>query len=458
MPKPTREDQLELTIESLAFGGRGVAKKDGFVVFVSGAFPGDRVLARVTRARRSYAEASTIEVLEPSAGRVETPCDHYGVCGGCAWQPLSYEAQLRYKQSQVSECMQHIGGLEATVTEPAIAADQRWRYRNKVEFSFGGDEGGGLQLGFHRAGQWRHLVDIEDCRLHSEETNHLRNLVRDLASCSGAGPWDQKDGTGFWRHLVIREAANTGEIMVNIVTAPGDFPKQEEFARTITREFPRVASLVWSVNDSPANVASGFPFSVLAGADHISERIGGLDLKVSPSSFLQTNTLMAEVLYSTALDFAGADVSVAALDLYCGIGSIALLLAGRSREVLGIEIVEEAVAMARENAVRNGIRNATFESGKVRALLKDLVAAGRAPSLVVLDPPRAGAGKKEIDRIIELAPARVVYVSCNPSTLAANAAQLVEGGYELSRVVPVDMFPQTPHIEVVSRFDRQDLL
>lgn len=451
LDKPKTHDELELTIDNLAFGGKGVARRAGFVIFVEGAVPGDRVRAVVTHARRSYAEARVKELLNQSPERVEPKCRHFGVCGGCSWQTLSYDAQLRYKQSQVTECLEHIGGIHGFEIDEPLAAEPLWRYRNKVEFSF--SPGDNLDLGFHLPGEWRRVVNIQDCLLHSETTNAIRNAVRDFARSTGLAAWEQQSETGFWRHLVLREGINTGEIMVNIVTGPGDFPDAESFAKNLMAAFPGIASLVWSVNDTRASVATGFPFTVLAGRDHIFEEICGLRFKVSPQTFLQTNTLMAERLYRKALEYAGLEGHEFVFDLYSGIGSIALLMAKSCSEILGIEIVEDAVRLARENALANGVTNSRFISGKVRAALKN-IELDRQPDLVVLDPPRAGASKKEVQRVIERGAPRIVYVSCNASTLAGNAAQLAEGGYQLIRTGAVDMFPHTPHIEVVSLFER----
>ena len=461
--RPRAGEEIGLAIDSLAFGGRGVARVDGFVIFVEGALPGDTVLARVTRSKRSFAEARTVTLLSASAGRVKPRCRHFGVCGGCSWQSLAYPTQLKYKQSQVSECLSHLGGLTDFDAAPPLKARPLWRYRNKVEYSFARDNDGAVKLGFHLPGQWRQVLDIKDCLLHSRITNRIRDRVREFAAASGMPAFDQESGRGFWRHLTLREAARTGEIMVNIVTAPGDFPGAAEFAARLVEEFPQVASLLWSVNDTRASVATGFPFSVLAGRDHIIEEVGGLRLAVSPSSFLQTNTAMAERLYQKAIEFAEPDGSELVFDLYSGIGSIALLFARRCRAVFGIEIVEEATRQAAANAQANGLTNAAFRQGKVRAALKEIVEPGGVaaipqaplPQIVILDPPRAGASRKEIERILKLGAGKLVYVSCNASTLAANAAQLCEGGYRLKRVATVDMFPHTPHIEVVARFDRQ---
>ncbi|MHB9112277.1 MAG: 23S rRNA (uracil(1939)-C(5))-methyltransferase RlmD [Thermoleophilia bacterium] len=478
MEKPFRSQELELVIDSLAFGGRGVARHEGFVLFVEGAVPGDRVRAVVTRARRSYAEARVIELLGSSTDRKPAECAHFGICGGCSWQTLSYEAQLRYKQQQVIECLGHIGGITGIELDEPIAAEPLWRYRNKVEFSFAPhlpDEpvgtadvatprapasaktspgsSAGIDLGFHLPGEWWRVVNIEDCLLHSQETNAIRRKVRDFARESGLAAWDQKNEAGFWRHLVLREGINTGEIMVNVVTGPGKFPKAGGFAARLTDAHPRIASLIWSVNDTRASVATGFPFTVLAGRDHIFEEICGLRLKVSPRSFMQTNTLMAERLYERALEYAGLTGEEFVFDLYSGIGSIALYLARSCSGVLGVEIVEDAVRLAEENARDNDVTNCRFIAGKVRSVLKELELDQR-PHLVILDPPRAGASKKEVQRIIDLDAPRIVYISCNASTLAGNAAQLQEGGYRLVKASAVDMFPHTPHIEVVALFEQ----
>ncbi|MBI5869747.1 MAG: 23S rRNA (uracil(1939)-C(5))-methyltransferase RlmD [Actinobacteria bacterium] len=474
MEKPFKSQELDLAIDSLAFGGRGVARHDGFVVFVEGAVPGDRVRAVVTRARRSYAEARVVEILNSSTDRKTSECVHFGICGGCSWQTLSYEAQLRYKQQQVVECLGHIGGITEIELDEPIPAEPLWRYRNKVEFSFAahptaepaaqadlekpdahaGTGSARIDLGFHLPGEWWRVVDIEDCLLHSEETNAIRLSVRDYARESGMAAWDQKKESGFWRHLVLREGINTGEIMVNIVTGPGEFPDAEGFAARLTGAHPGITSLIWSINDTRASVATGFPFTVLAGRDHIFEEICGLKLKVSPRSFMQTNTLMAERLYERAREYAGLTGEEFVFDLYSGIGSIALYLAKSCSGVLGVEIVEDAVELARQNARDNDVTNCRFITGKVRTVLKELELDQR-PHLVILDPPRAGASKKEVNRIIELDAPRIVYISCNASTLAGNASQLREGGYRLVRASAVDMFPHTPHIEVVALFEQE---
>ena len=450
---PKKGDELVLSVDSLAFGGKGVARIRGFVIFIEGAVPGDRVLVRITRSKASYAEARTLEVLDPSTTRIEARCQHFGVCGGCSWQTLEYGDQLKYKQRQVRDCLERIGGLSGFQMEEPLPAEPLWRYRNKVEFSFAA-AGGGVELGFHLPGRWHQVVDIQDCLLHSEVTNGIRNRVRELSSRTGVPVFDQRRDDGFWRHLVLRESANTGEILVNIVTGSGDFPDRHHLVGDLSELFPEIRTIVWSVNDTRASVAGGFPFTILTGEGYFREHLAGLDLKIPPSAFLQTNTHMAERLYGLALDYASLKGEEFVLDLYSGIGSIALLLSGRCRHVLAVESMEEASRQAEENASINGLDNVTFVTGKVRQVLRDLQ-LDSPPDVVVLDPPRAGASKKEMTRIIELGAARIVYVSCNASTMAGNARQLVASGYQLTRVRAVDMFPHTPHIETVARFDLQ---
>jgi len=447
-----KSDEIDLEILNLAFGGKGVARRDGFVIFVEGAVPGDRVRAVITRARPSFADARVLELLNPSSERVPAACKHFQHCGGCSWQTLRYEQQLEFKNRQVSECLEHIGGLTGFDLDDPLAAEPLWRYRNKVEFSFADGEDG-IVLGFHMPGRWQSVVDIDDCLLHSELTNRIRNHIRGFVRESGVPAYDQRRRSGFWRHLVLREGINTGEIMVNIVTAPGEFPVRRALTEDLARRFPPIVSVIWSVNETRAAVAGGLPFRVLAGADHIHETIAGLDLKVSPSSFLQTNTAMAERLYRKAIEFARPAGDEMVLDLYSGIGSIALLAAGSCRRVLGVEAMEEAVGQARRNARLNNIENAGFLSGKVRVALRE-IELEQQPDLVILDPPRAGASRKEISRILELDAPRIVYVSCNAATLAGNIRQLVDGGYRLVRAATVDMFPHTPHIETVALLEQ----
>jgi 23S rRNA (uracil1939-C5)-methyltransferase len=450
MAAPLRKDQeLELTIDSLAYGGSGVARLNGFVVFVRRGLPGDRVLARVTKVKRSHAEATALAVVEAGAPRVEAPCAHFPACGGCRFQDLAYEAQLDAKATQVADALERIGKLSDFELEPAVPAESLFHYRNKLEYSFTNTPAG-AGLGFHKAGRWDEVLDIERCWLTTELGNAIRNEVRAWANTEGLVPFDQETQEGYLRHLVVREGRNTEQVLVLLVTAPGALP-QESFVASVQR-FPQVRSVHWAVNDSPAEVTN-LPTKLLWGEDAIEEQILGLRFRIRPNAFLQTNTAMCERLYGLAVDYARLTGEETVYDLYCGAGTIGLSMARAALTVWGIEASEESVACAVENAELNGIANAAFFAGEVAADIDELRERAGPPDVVVVDPPRAGLAGKALRRVAALEPPRLVYVSCNPTTLAGNAKELVgEFGYRLERVRPVDMFPHTPHVESVALF------
>ncbi|HXF97068.1 MAG TPA: 23S rRNA (uracil(1939)-C(5))-methyltransferase RlmD [Gaiellaceae bacterium] len=445
--------ELELRVDSLAYGGNGVARADGFVVFVRGGLPGDRVRARVTKAKRSFAEAVAEEVLEPSPQRVPAPCRHFGVCGGCRFQDLAYEAQLAAKEQQVRDALVRIGRFPDPPLEPIVPAASLYGYRNKLEYSFSAGEEG-VELGFHRAGRWDEVVGIEECLLTTPLGNAIRLAVRDWAREEGLEPYDQRTGAGYLRHLVVREGRNTGQALVLLVTAPGERFDTGYFC-DVVRRFPEVRSVQWAVNDTPAERTT-LPARVLWGEEAIEEELLGLRVRLRPGAFLQTNTEMAERLYALVRDYAALTGRERVFDLYCGTGTIGLVLAGQAAEVVGVELSEEAVACARENAALNGTANARFLAGNVGQVLEQAVAEAGAPDLVVVDPPRAGLAGKALRRTGELGAPRLVYVSCNPTTLASDLQVLRdEHGYELRRCRPLDMFPHTPHVESVSLLERR---
>ena len=438
--RPSRGEQLELSVESLAYGGSGVARRDGYVVFVAGGMPGDRVRAVVGKAKRAYAEARVVEVLEPSPDRIPEVAHH----PGAAWQVLPYERQLEVKAEQVAEALTRIGRLEGFELEPIVPALEQWRYRNKLEYSFGTGDGGELVCGFHAPGRFDRILPLTDCKLASERGNELREQV--LAECrrQGLGAWDRREQQGFLRNLVVREGRRTGQFQVRLVSSPGKLD-----ADALIDAVP-CDGLLWTQTAGLGESTQGGETVLLSGTPQLQERLGELDFLISPEAFFQTNTEMAEVLYAAAVEMAGLRGHERVFDLYCGIGTIALTLAARAREVVGVEIVEPAVADAIENARLNEVTNASFYAGDIRLAMRDLVERTGRPDLAVIDPPRAGLSQKVVRRIVEAAPKRIVYVSCNPTTLAPNAAQLVEAGYALTRVRPIDLFPQTPHIECVA--------
>jgi 23S rRNA (uracil1939-C5)-methyltransferase len=463
--RPERGATLELDVEALAYGGNGVARLTGsgdgrgYVVFVAGAVPGDRVRAVITKRKRGYAEARTLEVLEPSADRIAPLAAH----PGAPWQVLPYERQLAVKHEQVRDALTRIGHLEGFVLDDIVPAVEQWRYRNKLEYSFGADAAGELVCGFHAPGSWHEIVPVGDCLLASERSNAAREQVVAWCREQGLAAMDRRDRgrrgpdghaggraerPGLLRNLVVREGRRTGELQVRLVTGPGELDVRS-LADAVDCE-----GLMWTRTDALAETTTGGVTEVVAGARKLQEELSGLRLWISPTAFFQTNTEMAERLYAVAAELAGLQGWERVYDLYCGIGTVGLSLAARAGEVWGLEIVEEAVADAISNARRNEIDNAKFFAGDVRLALRELAEQAGRPDVCLLDPPRAGLSQKIVRRVIEAAPPRIVYISCNPTTLAPNAAQLVEAGYALRRVVPVDMFPQTPHIECVALLER----
>jgi 23S rRNA (uracil1939-C5)-methyltransferase len=442
--RPSRGDELELTIDSLAHGGNGVARLEGYVVFVAGAVPGDRVRAVVGKSKRAYAEARAVEIVEPSPDRIAPRAEH----PGAPWQVLPYERQLEVKASHVREALERIGRLSDFELEPIVPAVEQWRYRNKLEYSFGTGPGGELVLGFHAPGRWDEIVPMNDCLLGSERSNAVREQVLAWACGHGLGAWDRREQRGLLRNLVVREGRGTGELQVRLVTSPGEIDTDSLV------DAVRCDGLFWTRQEQLGESTASGETVLLNGTPQLRERVGGLDFLISPDAFFQTNTEMAERLYSVAAEMAQLRGHERVFDLYCGIGTIGLMLAARAREVVGVEIVEAAVADAIGNARINDILNARFYAGDIRLAMRDLVEQAGRPDVAVVDPPRAGLSQKVVRRILEAQPSRIVYVSCNPTTLAPNAAQMVEAGYRLVRVRPVDMFPQTPHIESVALLER----
>src|SRR3954466_6131521 len=435
---PRRGEQLELEVDSLAFGGRGVARADGLVVFVAGALPGDRVRAEVTKGKKRFAEARTVEVLRAAADRLPDRCVHGGEpCPGAPWQGLPYEQQLHHKQEQVAEALARIGGLEGFGLEEIVPAVEQWRYRNKLEYSFG-ETGEELTLGFHARGRWDVTVDAEDCHLASEQGNEARNAVREWARAEAIPAWDRRAQRGVLRNLAVREGRRTGQVQTRLVTTKARFPRPPVDLHTM------VADTAGST-DGPTGVL---------GEERLREELCGLTLEMSHGAFFQTNTEMAERLYAVAGEFAGLTGNERVFDLFCGIGTIGLTMAGQAGEIWGMEIVPEAIADAERNARANKIENAHFIAANARTGVRPLVEKAGRPDVVVVDPPRAGLSQKIVRRVLECEAQRIVYVSCNPTTLAPNAVQLGEAGYTLRRVRPVDMFPQTPHIECVALFEK----
>ena len=445
MERPNRGEELELEVDALAHGGAGVARANGYVVFVRGAIPGDRVRARVTKAKRSFAEADSVELIVPSPERVAPVGRH----PGASWQVLPYERQLQEKEGQVRDALERLGGFEDPPVEPIVPALEQLRYRNKLEYSFGESEDGQLTLGFHRPGRFDLIEDVSEDILASERVDEVREAVKRWCREEGLGAYDRRSGTGLLRNLVVREGRRTGDLQARLVTSAGAF-RVEELAAAVP-----APNFLWTRTRAVAETTSEGETEVVRGREWIEEELLDLRFRISPDAFFQTNSEMAERLYRTALELAGLSGRELVLDLYCGIGTIALAMALEARSVYGVELIERAVADAIDNAHRNGIDNASFFAGDIRTAMRPLLEESGHPDVVVVDPPRAGLSQKVVRRVLEAQSARIVYVSCNPTTLAPNARQMCDAGYELATVRPVDMFPQTPHIESVALLRRR---
>jgi 23S rRNA (uracil1939-C5)-methyltransferase len=452
---------VELEAKTAAYEGMAVARLEDFVVFLKGAVPGDRVRARVIKKKKAYAEAVVEELLAPSPDRVSPRCVHFGTCGGCTWQHLRYERQLFWKREQVKEILERLGGLGALEVLPVLASPEPYLYRNKMEFSFGPNrwlsaeeiESGvpvekDFALGLHVKQRFDRVLDIRECHLQAPVTPLIVNRTRELALSRRWTPYNNREHTGYLRNLIIRTSRHSGEVMVCIVTSRLDEARMREFAEVLRASFPGITTIVNIVNSSRSPVPAG-PEIILHGSGVITENIGNFNFIISATSFFQPNSQQAERLYGVVGDFSGLTGQETVYDLYCGIGPISLFLAGKARRVLGIESLPQAIEDARRNALANGIANCVFLAADASVIREpSLWKEHGRPDVVVLDPPRAGLHEKVTQALAALKPGRIVYVSCNPATQARDL-KLLSGLYEIRAVQPVDMFPQTYHIENV---------
>ena len=444
--RPLRVGQeITLRIDRLAYGGSGVGRVDGYVVFVPLTAPGDLVRARVVKAKRTFAEADLVEVVEPGPDRTEPPCPYFGLCGGCSMQHLSYQAQLRIKEQFVRESLERLAGLREVPIRPILPAPQPYHYRNKMEFSFHPQ----TVLGLHERGRFDRILGIDRCLLPSPLVSEILREVKAFVQTRHLSLYDNRTHQGLLRHLVVREGIRTGQVMVGIVTAPGPFPEGPDLARILVDRHPEITSVVWVQSGSLSDALRVDYLEVLHGRDFIEEELLGFRFRIGIETFFQTNPLAAEQLVRLALDLLDLQGTEVVFDLYCGVGTFTLPLGTRACHAYGIEAVEAAVEAARENARRNGVQNVEFVSGDVRRVLPGLVERIGRPDVLMLDPPRSGAGGKVMRRIGATGPRRVLYVSCNPTTLAPDLKELLPFGYAVRVVQPADLFPQTYHVETL---------
>lgn len=451
-PRPARGDEIEVEIGDLAFGGQGVGRSEGFVVFCPDTVPGDRARVSLRKVRRRFGEAQLVEVVSPGPDRIAPPCAHVPDCGGCRLQHVAYEATLHAKRNQVAEHLARIGHLEDIPVLEMDPAVERFGYRNKMEYSAAPGPDGELRLGFHRRGRWDEIVDIRHCMLATPVADAVRETVRRWAADANVVPYDQRTQTGWLRHVMVREGVNTGQLLVTLVTAPGGEDLVDSLADPLFTAHPGAVGFLHAINDGMAETTQGLEFRVVRGQDWLEEKVMGITLKLSAGAFFQTNTRMTETLYGRVAEAAGFTGNEVLYDLFAGVGSIGICMADKTREVVAVEIVPEAVRDAEENARRNGLTAHRALCGDVGKLLRERAEELPPADVAVVDPPRAGLSGRAVRRILELSPKVLVYVSCQPATFADNARRFVDGGYRLEWVRPVDMFPQTPHIEAVSRF------
>ncbi|MBF0468029.1 MAG: 23S rRNA (uracil(1939)-C(5))-methyltransferase RlmD [Desulfamplus sp.] len=452
----------ELKILDLAFGGMGIAKPDGFPVFVDRTLPGDRVVARITRKKKKYAQATLIEIIEPSPVREKAPCTYADHCGGCRWQALPYEEQLKYKKQHVIDSLEHIGLLKGIEVKDVIRSEKTFGFRNKMEFSCSDRrwltpedlQNPGIRkdfgLGLHVPGTFDRIIDIEKCLIQPDTGNQILGHIRQYIKDSGVPAYGLKSHEGFWRFVMLRSSAAFGTWMVNIITKEENDAILMPLASQLMARYPEIASVVNNVTARKASIATGEYEKILAGERCIREKLGDFTFEISSNSFFQTNTAGAQTLYSLVSDYAQLTGKEHVIDLYSGTGTIPIWLSKDAGQVTGIEIVESAVEDARRNAFINNVQNCHFHVGDIRELLPSVLSGtGKRCDVMIIDPPRAGMHKDVVDQIIAIAPEKIVYVSCNPATLARDLA-LLHSKYTAVEVQPVDMFPHTFHIESVA--------
>ncbi|QDA75140.1 23S rRNA (uracil(1939)-C(5))-methyltransferase RlmD [Listeria seeligeri] len=441
-----KNQSVEITIEDLTHDGNGVGKIDGYPLFIPNTLPGEKVTAKIIKLNKNYGFARMENLEVVSAERVEPPCAVYSKCGGCSLQHLSYVGQLAFKRNQVEETMKRIGKLNVEVKE-TLGMENPWRYRNKSQVPVG-FVNGKLTAGFYQK-RSHEIIDMSTCLIQSEQGDFAVQKTREVLAKYGTEPYDEKTGKGDIRHIMTRFAHTTGQLMLVLVTTKDRLPFKEEIIRDLTEQLA-LTSIVQNINPQKTNVIFGDRTKTLWGKDIIEDTIHGIRFAISARSFYQVNPLQTEVLYQQAIEAAELTGEETVIDAYCGIGSISLCLAKKAKHVYGVEIVDQAIQDARANAELNNLNNTTFETGKAEEVIPTWYKAGIVADVLVVDPPRKGCDEKLLQTILAMKPKKVVYVSCNPGTLARDMKILSDGGYEANLVQPVDMFPMTTHIEAVT--------
>jgi 23S rRNA (uracil1939-C5)-methyltransferase len=462
-------DELTVKLEHVAFEGKCVTRLNGLVLFVNGGVPGDEARVRVQKIKKQHAEAEVVEVLKKSSLRTEPRCKHFGICGGCRWQHVDYQAQLDFKRQHVIDALERIGGFTGIAVNPTLGSERVYFYRNKMEFSFGemwlpqhehesriqnplsAQPLPNVALGLHPAGLYQKVLDIEECHLQSDTSNRILHVVREFCRDRQLSFYSTKTHTGYLRNLVIRQSESTNDVMVNLVTTDDKPDVLSAFSSALLGRVPSITTIVNNITQRKNLVAVGDYEKVYHGPGFITEKIGKRTYRISANSFFQTNTKQAERLYDVAKQMARLRPTDVVFDLYSGTGTIALHIADEVQQVVGVENVAAAVEDARRNAAANGVTNCTFVLGDLKdRLTKDTEWLQKCPrpTVVMIDPPRAGMHEKVVKEVLHLQPERIVYISCNPATQARDL-KLMAGAYRIAEVQPVDMFPHTYHIENV---------
>ncbi|MHB9944977.1 23S rRNA (uracil(1939)-C(5))-methyltransferase RlmD [Clostridium botulinum] len=445
--------EYEFLIEETEFPGTGVAQKDGVPVYIKGTVPGQKVLAKVTKKRREYAQAKLLEIIENIDYAIENKCPHFGQCGGCSTQYIPYEKQLQIKEEQLLKLFKskEIKGFDFLGVEKS---PEEYEYRNKMEFTFGDmEKGGDLTLGMHVKNRNFSIVTVDKCEIVDRDFRNILTTVVNYFNEKRLPKYRVMSHEGFLRNLVIRKAKNTGEILVNIVTTSQmEFDFKEIVDMLLKVECKgEIKGILHTINDTLSDVVQVDKLEILYGRDYIIEELLGLKFKIAPEAFFQTNSKGAEKLYSIVKDFLGDASSKVVFDLYCGTGTIGQIVAPKAKKVIGVELIEEAVKAANENAKLNGLNNCEFIAGDVAKVIKDVK---QKPDIIILDPPRPGVHPVALEYVVKFEPKEIIYVSCNPKTLVDDLKYLIDNGYKLEKVKGMDMFPHTPHVETVVKLSK----
>jgi 23S rRNA (uracil1939-C5)-methyltransferase len=447
-----KNENYEMEITGMTHEGQGVGRINNFTVFVDGALKGEKVEVKIIKVNKSYAVGKLLNILAPSENRVEPFCSAYKRCGGCSLQHMDYAAQLEFKTELVRENLQRIGKIDNVIVHDTIGMENALRYRNKAQYPVGSVKGE-LAVGFY-AKRSHDIIKSDECGIQDENSDKVKYTVQDFIIRYGISAYDEISRTGLIRHVVTRTGFKTGEVMVVIVINGEDLPHKRELVDMLVENVPGVKSVFLNVNTQNTNVILGRKNIKIFGQDTISDYIGKYRFNISPLSFYQVNPVQTEVLYNKALEYAGLTGEETVFDLYCGIGTISLFLSEKAKKVYGVEVVEEAIIDARKNAELNGVENVEFIAGESEKVVTELYKQGVRADVVVVDPPRKGCDKTLLETLVSMEPKRIVYVSCNPSTLARDLNYLDENGYKAVEAQPVDMFPFTPHVECVTLMSR----